>query len=75
MKSYKKEIPAFPKKIGVVTAIDGAAFKDLISVAERRFPLLEIVIAPARVQGSGAAESIVKEYQSFERISRILMLL
>jgi len=58
--SYKKEIPAFPKKIGVVTAIDGAAFKDLISVAERRFPLLEIVIAPARVQGSGAAESIVR---------------
>jgi exodeoxyribonuclease VII large subunit len=58
--SHKKEIPAFPKKIGVVTAIDGAAFRDLISVAERRFPLLEIVIAPARVQGSGAAESIVK---------------
>jgi len=55
----KKTIPAFPKKIGVVTAIDGAAFRDLISVAKRRFPLVEIVIAPARVQGSGAAESIV----------------
>lgn len=58
--SYKKGIPAFPKKIGVVTAIDGAAFRDLISVAERRYPLLEIVIAPARVQGSGSAESIVR---------------
>ena len=56
---FKKPIPAFPRKIGVVTAIDGAAFRDLISVAERRFPLIEIVIAPARVQGSGAAESIV----------------
>jgi exodeoxyribonuclease VII large subunit len=55
----KKEIPGFPQKIGVVTAIDGAAFKDLISVAKRRFPIAEIVIAPARVQGSGAAESIV----------------
>lgn len=55
----KKTIPAFPNKIGVVTAIDGAAFRDLISVAKRRFPLVEIVIAPARVQGSGAAESIV----------------
>jgi len=55
----KKPIPVFPKKIGVVTAIDGAAFKDLVSVAKRRFPLVEIVIAPARVQGSGAAESIV----------------
>lgn len=56
---FKKPIPTFPKKIGVVTAIDGAAFKDLVSVAQRRFPLAEIVIAPVRVQGSGAAESIV----------------
>ncbi len=57
---FKKPIPVFPEKIGIVTAIDGAAFKDLISVAKRRYPLVEIVIAPARVQGSGAAESIVK---------------
>jgi exodeoxyribonuclease VII large subunit len=56
---FKKPIPVFPKKIGVVTAIDGAAFRDMLSVAGRRFPLAEIVIAPARVQGSGAAESIV----------------
>ncbi len=56
---FKKPIPTFPKKIGIVTAIGGAAFKDLISVAKRRFPLTEIVIAPARVQGSGSAESIV----------------
>jgi exodeoxyribonuclease VII large subunit len=57
---FKKSIPVFPKKIGVVTAIDGAAFRDLVSVAKRRFPLVEIVIAPARVQGSGSTESIVK---------------
>ena len=57
---HKKQIPSFPKKIGIVTAKDGAAFQDIISVAERRFPLLELVIAPARVQGSGAAESIVE---------------
>jgi exodeoxyribonuclease VII large subunit len=56
---FKKHIPSFPNKIGIVTAIDGAAFRDLISVAKRRFPLAEIVIAPARVQGSGASESIV----------------
>ncbi len=57
---YKKPIPSFPKKIGIVTAIDGAAFKDMISVAKRRFPLVELVIAPSRVQGSGAAETIVE---------------
>lgn len=57
---HKKPIPSFPKKIGIVTAKDGAAFQDMISVAERRFPLVELVISPARVQGSGAAESIVE---------------
>jgi exodeoxyribonuclease VII large subunit len=58
--AHKKPIPEFPAKIGIVTAKDGAAFQDMISVAERRFPLVELVIAPARVQGSGAAESIVE---------------
>ena len=56
---YKIPIPAFPKKIGIVTAIGGAAFQDMISVAERRYPLVELVIAPSKVQGSGAAETIV----------------
>ena len=61
--SHKKEIPEFPEKIGIVTAIDGAAFKDMISVAERRFPLVELVITPARVQGSGSAETITEGIQ------------
>ncbi len=56
---HKKEIPEIPQKIGIVTAIDGAAFRDMISVAKRRFPLVELVIAPTRVQGSGAAKEIV----------------
>ena len=60
---FKKPIPDFPHKIGIVTAIDGAAFKDMISVANRRFPLVELVIAPARVQGSGAAEMIAKSIE------------
>ncbi len=58
--SHKKPIPIFPQKLGIVTAEDGAAFKDMISVAERRYPLAELVIFPARVQGSGSAESIVE---------------
>ena len=57
---HKKQIPVYPAKIGIITAIDGAAFKDMISVASRRYPLAELVIAPARVQGSGAAETIVR---------------
>ncbi len=57
---FKKAIPKFPKKIGVVTAIDGAAFQDMKSIAARRYPLVEIVIASSKVQGEGAAEEIVK---------------
>lgn len=55
----KKPLPYMPMKIGIATAIDGAAFRDMVSVAKRRFPLAEIVVVPARVQGAGAAESIV----------------
>lgn len=57
---YKKPIPVRPARIGIVTAIDGAAFRDMISVARRRFPMVELVIAPGRVQGEGAAASIAE---------------
>lgn len=56
---HKKPIPYMPQKVGVVSAIDGAALRDIVSVARRRFPAMELVIAPAKVQGSGAAASIV----------------
>ncbi len=56
----KKPITRLPQKIGIVTAIDSAAFKDIVSVAKRRFPLVELVVASSRVQGDGAAENISK---------------
>ena len=68
---FKKPIPVFPERIGVVTTIDGAAFRDLVSVAKRRYPLVELVIAPARVQGSGAAESIVNSIKLLNKSSGI----
>jgi exodeoxyribonuclease VII large subunit len=64
---FKKPLPTFPIRIGIVTAIDGAAFKDMISVAKRRFPLVELVICPTRVQGASAAEMIV---QSIELLNK-----
>lgn len=68
---YKKDIPKFPEKIGLVTAIDGAAVNDLFSVARRRFPLVELVIAPAKVQGSGSAESIVNSIRQLNKFPGI----
>ena len=55
---FKKPIPKFPMKIGIVTAIDGAAFQDMKSIAARRYPLAELVIASCRVQGEGAAQDV-----------------
>ncbi|MCH9029360.1 MAG: exodeoxyribonuclease VII large subunit [Bacteroidetes bacterium] len=68
---HKKPIPSFPQKIGLVTAIDGAAFKDMISVAERRYPLVELIIAPAIMQGGGAAESIVQSLKQLNKVKDI----
>lgn len=56
----KKELPFLPKRIGVVTSPTGAAFRDILKVALRRFPSIEILLAPAKVQGDDAAASIVR---------------
>lgn len=57
---FKKPIPKFPQTIGIVTAIDGAAFQDMKSIAARRYPLVELIIAQCKVQGEGAAADIAK---------------
>lgn len=62
---FKKPIPKYPKRLGVVTAPTGAAVRDIINVASRRFPLAEIIIYPALVQGDGAKESIVRAIEYF----------
>lgn len=54
----KQEIPRFPQKIGIVTGSDTAALRDMLNIAERRYPIAEIILAPAKVQGDGAAEEI-----------------
>jgi exonuclease VII large subunit len=54
----KRPLPRFPRRIGIVTSPTGAALRDVIHVIERRNPALEIVLAPCRVQGRGAAEEI-----------------
>ncbi|HIU58174.1 MAG TPA: exodeoxyribonuclease VII large subunit [Candidatus Ornithomonoglobus merdipullorum] len=64
---HKKPIPRCPSRIGVVTAPTGAAVRDIINVATRRFPMAEIVIYPALVQGAGAKESIVAGIEYFNR--------
>lgn len=68
---FKQPLPVFPMKIGIVTSIDGAAKKDILSVAERRFPMTELIIYPAKVQGSGAAETIVNGISALNKIEDV----
>ena len=66
---YKKNIPRFPKKIGIITAPTGAAIRDILSTIKRRYPICETILFPTLVQGSGAKESIVdqiKRAQDFD---------
>ena len=55
---FKQVIPQFAKKIGVVTSRSGAVIQDIITTVSRRFPGVEIVLYPTKVQGEGAAEEI-----------------
>ena len=56
----KRPLPSFPRKIGIVTSLDGAAIRDIIKVLGRRYPNAHIVIRPTRVQGEGAAADIAR---------------
>lgn len=56
--ALKQNIPVFPKKIGIVTSETGAAIRDMIRVARRRNPNIEIIVAPCAVQGETAAKEI-----------------
>jgi len=67
----KKAIPQFPEKIGIVTSPTGAAVKDILSVITRRFPNVNILICPVRVQGDGAAEEIAAGIETLNDIGGI----
>lgn len=65
--SYKRPIPGYIKKLGVVTAPTGAAVRDIIQITARRNPYVQVILYPALVQGEGAAESIAKGIRALER--------
>jgi exodeoxyribonuclease VII large subunit len=60
----KRPLPEYPQRIGLVTSPTGAAIRDVLHVIERRHPGLEIVLAPCRVQGQGAAAEIAEAIRS-----------
>jgi len=67
----KRPLPRFPRRVGIVTSPTGAAVRDMLHVLARRWPAVQIVLAPALVQGPGAATEIVRGIQRLNRLGSI----
>lgn len=67
---YKKDIPPYPEKIGVITSAYGAALQDIINVLSRRWPVTKIVLTPVSVQGEDAPEQLLKAVKKQDELVR-----
>lgn len=64
---YKKPLPKYPERVGVVTSPTGAAIRDIINVTKRRNEMIDIVLYPAKVQGEGAYKEIIEGIKYFNK--------
>ena len=71
----KKQLPFMPRRIGVITSPTGAAIKDIVGVLTRRFPNIEVLISPVRVQGEGAAPEIARAIDEMNEIAGLDLLI
>jgi exodeoxyribonuclease VII large subunit len=65
----KRSIPAFPRRIGIVTSPTGAALRDMLNTLRRRMPLVEVILAPAPVQGDEAPTALVAALRTLNRVA------
>lgn len=68
---FKKPLPKFPRRIGVITSPTGAAIRDIIKVATRRCPLSDIILYPAAVQGKESAYELTRAVEHFNLINNV----
>ena len=69
--AHKRPLPPFPKRIAVITSPTGAAVRDILNITERRYPLCDIVLCPAAVQGEAAASEMIDALKRVYRLSGI----
>jgi exodeoxyribonuclease VII large subunit len=69
--AHKKPLPRYPSRIGIVTSETGAAFRDIVTVIRRRYPPVELLLLPVRVQGSGAAGEIARGIRDLNRYGTV----
>lgn len=68
---YKKPLPLYPKKVGIITSPTGAAIRDIINVAKRRNENIPILIYPALVQGISASESVIEGIKTLNKVNDV----
>ncbi len=66
----KRPIPRWPRRIGIVTSPTGAALRDMLNTLRRRYPLVEVVLAPSPVQGSDAPPRLVQALKDLQRLAQ-----
>lgn len=64
---HKRPIPQYPQRLGIITSGTGAALHDILSVLERRFPCVSVIVCPVQVQGMGAADAVAGAIEAFNR--------
>ncbi len=67
----KRPLPALPRRIGIVTSMDGAALRDIVRVLRRRYPNAHLVLSPTRVQGEGAGREVAHAIRKVTRIEGV----
>ena len=67
----KRPLPALPRKIGIVSSLDGAALRDILKVLRRRHPNAQVVIRPTRVQGDGASDDIARALRAIGKVAAV----
>jgi len=73
---HKRPIPEYPESIGIVTSQTGAALRDIVNIISRRFPAVELILYPVKVQGVGAAEEIataIREFNAFGKVDVLIV--
>ena len=68
---HKKQIPFLPGRIGIITSVTGAVIRDILTITHRRFPSVDILVAPVRVQGSEAPAEIIQAIDQMNAIGDI----
>ncbi|MBI5020979.1 MAG: exodeoxyribonuclease VII large subunit [Ignavibacteriales bacterium] len=72
---HKKPLPEYPERIGIITSPTGAALQDMLNILNRRFPSLEVILNPVKVQGEGASHEIASAIKDFNKFGEIDVLI